>query len=101
MDEGSEVRDETATWRESPDLATPDEANGVLALTDSRLTFTSKNAGTVVDADLATIRSAQIAGEQQGRALLTVHFLDGGESSFWATGAVAESIVDAVHRRHH
>jgi hypothetical protein len=95
----TEIKDDWATWRDYPDATAPGESDGTLALKDSRLTFAPTGTGVVFDADLDGFESAEISRERSGRSLLTLHFLDGGLTTFWTSGDVALAVVDAVRTR--
>ena len=99
MAEPTAITDEQATWRNYPYASGPGESDGTLVLSDNRLTFTTTEAGVVLDVDLDGFDSVETSGEREGRSLLILRYLDGTHASFWVNATVAQPIVDAVHAR--
>ena len=93
------LTDTEATWRDYPYASGPGQSDGTLVLSDNRLTFALTGAELTFDSDLDGFDSATIGITRRGRTVLTVHFLDGTQTSFWTRENVAERVVEAIQAR--
>lgn len=100
MVDPSALADEEATWRDYPFASGRGDSDGVLVLSDDRLTFSTDRAGVALDVDLDGFASASTSGEREGRILLTVRYLDGTHASFWTRANVGRRVVEAIQARH-